>query len=78
MSKDNDESTKVVQVGHIEINPEKFNKPVDTTDLPILATRNLVLFPGVTIPIAITRDSSLELARRASDEIGRASCRERV
>ncbi len=68
MSKDNDESTKVVQVGHIEINPEKFNKPVDTTDLPILATRNLVLFPGVTIPIAITRDSSLELARRASDE----------
>lgn len=36
MSKDNDESTKVVQVGHIEINPEKFNKPVDTTDLPIL------------------------------------------
>ncbi len=68
MSKDNDEPTHIMQVGHIEINPEKFNTPVDVDDLPILATRNLVLFPGVTIPIAITRDASLELARHASEE----------
>ncbi|MDE6310567.1 MAG: endopeptidase La, partial [Muribaculaceae bacterium] len=34
----------------------------------ILPTRNLVLFPGVTIPIALGRSSSLALARKACDE----------
>lgn len=68
MSKEHDEPTTVMQVGHIEINPEKFNTPVNPGDLPILATRNLVLFPGVTIPIAITREASLSLARQASED----------
>jgi len=68
MNKENGDSTQVVQVGHIEINPEKFNTQADLNDLPILATRNLVLFPGVTIPIALTRKTSLELARQASND----------
>ncbi len=33
-------------------------------ELPILATRNLVLFPGVVSPIIVGRDTSLNLVRR--------------
>lgn len=57
-----------MQIGQIEINPENFNTPVNTDDLPVLATRNLVLFPGVNIPIALTRDISLQLAREAAEK----------
>lgn len=35
--------------------------------LPILPTRNVVLFPGVTISVALVRESSLETARKALD-----------
>ncbi len=34
-------------------------------ELPILAVRNLVLFPGVVVPILIGRDSSMTLIRKA-------------
>ena len=34
-------------------------------ELPILAVRNLVLFPGVVSPILIGRDSSMTLIRHA-------------
>ena len=34
-------------------------------ELPILAVRNLVLFPGVVSPILIGRESSSTLIRRA-------------
>ena len=34
-------------------------------DLPILAVRNLVLFPGVVSPILIGRESSMSLIRKA-------------
>ena len=38
--------------------------------LPILAVRNLVLFPGVVSPILIGRESSLQLIRKAEKENG--------
>ncbi len=37
-------------------------------ELPILATRNLVLFPGVVSPIVVGRDSSLNLVNRLKDK----------
>lgn len=52
----------------ITIDISEFDKDPDTSNLYILPTRNLVLFPGVTIPIALGRDTSLALARRASEE----------
>ncbi len=64
----NNEALPVMQIGQIEINPENFKEPVNTDDLPVLATRNLVLFPGVNIPIALTRDISLKLAREAAEK----------
>lgn len=63
-----DEPEQILQLGHIEIKPEEYNIEVNPDDLPILATRNLVLFPGVNIPINLGRESSLALAKRASEE----------
>lgn len=34
-------------------------------DLPILAVRNTVLFPGVVLPITVTRKKSIKLVRKA-------------
>lgn len=64
---DNDDS-QIIQMGRIEINANDFNQKVNTEDLPILPTRNLVLFPKVTIPITITRESTLRLAKEASEK----------
>ncbi len=68
MSFNEDNDNSVMHMGQIEIDATSFNKAVDEMDLPVLPTRNLVLFPGVTIPINITRESSLTVARRASEE----------
>ena len=38
--------------------------------LPILAVRNLVLFPGVVSPILIGRESSMSLIRKAEKQDG--------
>ena len=35
-------------------------------EVPILATRNMVLFPGVLVPILIGRKASMNLAKRLS------------
>ncbi|MDE6268457.1 MAG: endopeptidase La [Muribaculaceae bacterium] len=37
-------------------------------DLPIIPTRNLVLFPGVTIPLSLGRQTSIEVAREAAEK----------
>lgn len=65
-SNDEKQSTKVVQMGQIDISKSQL-QPLDPSDLPILPTRNLVLFPGVTIPINIGRESSLRLAEYAME-----------
>ncbi len=54
-------------VGQIEIDTSKFGKEPDLDNLPVLPTRNLALFPGVTVPLGIGRTGSLELARKAAD-----------
>ena len=41
-----------------------FDVEMDST-LPILPLRNMVLFPGVVLPVAIGRKSSLRLAKSA-------------
>lgn len=66
-SKDSDNNT-IMPMGRVEINPADFIADPDTSDLPVIATRNLVLFPGVTIPISLTREASLEVARVASEK----------
>ncbi|MBR6640305.1 MAG: endopeptidase La [Muribaculaceae bacterium] len=54
----NIENTKIVPIGQIDIDPTKFTTEPNINDLPLIATRNLVLFPGVTIPISLGRTNS--------------------
>ena len=38
------------------------------TEVPILPVRNIVLFPGVVVPIIISRESSMKLVRKAEKQ----------
>ncbi|MDE6276689.1 MAG: endopeptidase La [Muribaculaceae bacterium] len=64
----NEQNPEEIPMNKITIDISEFDKEPDTSNLYILPTRNLVLFPGVTIPIALGRNSSLELARKATEE----------
>lgn len=44
-----------------ELGNEEAIQNLDGQDLPILALRNMVLFPGVTLPIAVGRKKSMNL-----------------
>lgn len=66
MSNNNDENPTIVSIGQIDIDATTFNADPCVDDLPILATRNLVLFPGVTIPISLVRPNSRITAETAS------------
>lgn len=63
-----------MSIGHIELGETKRKElNVDPTDVPILPTRNVVLFPNVTIPIKLGRETSLhiaELAKKRNIPIG--------
>lgn len=57
--------TQIMQVGQIDIRQKSDFKPVDLNDLPLLPTRNLVLFPKVHIPLTLTRANAIETAEYA-------------
>lgn len=56
---------KNTTVGHIEIDASKFDAIIDPENLPVLPTRNLVLFPDMVFPINLVRESSRRIAREA-------------
>ena len=56
-----------------EVGNEEDIQKLDGQDIPILALRNMVLFTGVTLPIAVGRDKSLKLineVQRTNKPIG--------
>lgn len=56
---------KIVTVGQIEIEQERQECTFNPDALPILPTRDLVLFPGVSFPIRLGRQSSIATAKFA-------------
>ena len=50
----------------IEIGLNSFDKEPDLTRLPLLPTRNLVLFPGMTVTFELGRESARQLADYAN------------
>lgn len=64
-SKNNDEMSFVPIVVDVDGNPDMTCSNVSTEDLPILPLRDMVLFPGVTMPILVGRKSSLALIDEA-------------
>lgn len=67
MMKDTDQDKQSAVFGQIDIDAKRFDIVPSVDDLPVLATRNLVLFPGVTIPISLGRDNSILTATEASE-----------
>ena len=57
-----------VDMQRIEIELGKFGKKPDCEALPILPTRNLVMFPGITVTFELGRASSLTTATVANEE----------
>lgn len=56
----------IVSLGHIDISESRpRNWDFDPNNLPILPTRDFVMFPDVTFPIVLGRESSLNIARDA-------------
>ena len=58
-------------IGHIvteiriDNDDDSANRKIDLSDMPILTLRNIVLFPNVTMPVAIGRQKSLILIHEA-------------
>ncbi len=67
MMKDTDQDKQSAVFGQIDIDAKRFDIVPSVDDLPVLATRNLVLFPGVTIPISLGRENSILTATEASE-----------
>lgn len=67
-SDNNDDDNKMVTIGRIDIDASKFNNKPDLKNLPMLVTKNLVLFPEVVVPLALGREGALKLATNASDD----------
>ncbi|MDD2962039.1 MAG: endopeptidase La [Muribaculaceae bacterium] len=72
----NDETSHIMPiVAEIKIGEDNEDdiKELDVDDMPILALRNMVLFPNVTLPVAVGRQKSLNLiseAQRLKKPIG--------
>jgi ATP-dependent Lon protease len=58
---------KIITMGQIDLSRTGSYAAPDLEHLPIIATRNLVLFPRVAIPIALVRESSKLVAQKAFD-----------
>lgn len=61
------EETKIVSVGQIDIGVPAERPEPDFAALPVIAMRDLVLFPGVTFPITLARKMSVETASIAAE-----------
>lgn len=63
-----EDSTKIVSVGQIDIGLPSERPTPNLDDLPIIAMRDLVLFPGVTFPITLARENSVRTASAAAEQ----------
>ncbi len=59
------QNCQIVNLGRVEANGAPSLKNTDKSAIAVLATRNLVLFPEVTIPVDLVRESALKVARYA-------------
>lgn len=63
MSKKNKET--IVSLGQIDLNGITCPESIPTDSLPVLPTRDFVMFPGVTFPISLGRRQSIRVAEEA-------------
>ena len=65
MEEANESDNSFSLIADFDGNEEQIFEEQFDTDLPILPMRNMVLFPGVVLPVAVGRKSSLKLAKQA-------------
>lgn len=63
--KHTDNDNNIFSIGNIEISNNPDSSKPNLKELPIIPTRNLVLFPGITFPVTLGRPSSVETAELA-------------
>lgn len=63
----NDNKRPIVSIGKVDIDLTKKISMPDPDDLPLLVTRDLVLFPGVVFPISLGREASIAVANASSE-----------
>ena len=61
------EETKIVSLGQIDISTGGDKSEPIFTDLPVIPMRDLVVFPGVTFPITLGRESTRRLVKAAAE-----------
>lgn len=62
------EETKIVSIGQFELKRDTEPREPDLTDLPVIPMRDLVLFPGVTFPITMGRESTVATATTVAEK----------
>ncbi len=62
------QNCQIVNLGSVDIKGSPSVKDTDKSAIAVLATRNLVLFPDVTIPVDLVRESALKVARYAAGQ----------
>ncbi|MDE6327301.1 MAG: endopeptidase La, partial [Duncaniella sp.] len=60
--------TMIVSLGQIDISTGGDKSEPIFTDLPVIPMRDLVVFPGVTFPITLGRESTRRLVKEASEK----------
>lgn len=65
MEEANESDSSFSLIADFEGNEEQIFEEHFETDLPILPMRNMVLFPGVVLPVSVGRKSSLKLVKQA-------------
>lgn len=66
--KDNDQ-TSIISIGSINLSGfDASRKDPDTSSVPVLPLRDMILFPDVTFPVSIGRDLSLLTVREAENK----------
>ena len=66
---DTEENATIMPIfTEIEGNPDMECSGVAKTDLPILPLRNMVMYPGVALPVSVGRPKSLQLVKEAYEK----------
>lgn len=45
-----------------------FNIDIDTDTIPVIPLRNMAIFPGIVVPVAIERPFSIAVVRKAMEK----------
>ena len=62
---ENNKKRHQIKFEHISVSAEQLSIPPENDALPLITTRNLVLFPGVVVNFELGRETARSLAKEA-------------